>query len=296
MSSRCLSRHVDMRVQRPVRSTPTARCPLPAPTFWVETRRPQDALKIQRRPSRPDWLAPTVASVPNRRAALSLAIAVVMALTGCAKNASTTTATATAPAAPSVGPPSLPVAAVTAPSTTTTAEAPPTNAAPSVTASTPTAPPATAKPEPLEQIISKAAVRNMMVEGAACFDDPDQCDPTTFSASTGSARANSLSNLKDFRDHNYRTRTNTEDPDYLVVTDVTVADDHQNAVVLACYWDTGIIFQPKAAPDGSDIMVSTSKETAYFRFEMVPERGTWFIASSAITRHAPKENLCGPKH
>ena len=205
----------------------------------------------------------------------------IIALTSCA------TSTRTAPATVET----VAVTTTTAP-ITTTAPAPPVVTLPATTIPLPT----TTTLKSLEDAIAASVVKNVTVDRWACFDAPATCDPTSFTPTVGDLRATVVKLLKESVDAKWRTRRSTDDISYLVVRSVKVAEDRQSAEVVACEWNTEVVFEPNAKVVGGEIPVNIDKRSNEARYNAVRDKDRWLVASEeTITAYPPEENRCPPK-
>ena len=187
--------------------------------------------------------------------------------------ATTTTATVQPITAP---PPTTPVATTTAPTTIATKTAPPTEL------------------DALKETIKQAALDGFD-STEACVVAPEKCDVNRITPIQGTARFILSANIKKLIAAGQRGRRNLEDPSHLSVTSVVVGADQQRAVVLSCWWDTGIIYVPNGNPDGSDKLVDATKSSYEERYSMVLEDGQWLVELDEHLSVHPEVNTCVSK-
>jgi hypothetical protein len=144
----------------------------------------------------------------------------------------------------------------------------------------------------LEEIVKRAAIRQILVDDRECLANPIQCNVEAITSAVGPARANLLAVVKERQHLGWLSKTNISDPSYLVVTSVLVAPDGRSAAVEACFWNTNIVYEPNAAPDGSDIIVDETKETDAVHLVMLPVGGVWRLTDGTRTIRAEGRNLC----
>ena len=188
--------------------------------------------------------------------------------------AATTTAVTVKPI--TVPPPTTPVATTPAPTTIATKTAPPTEL------------------DTLKETIKQAAIRGRTVDIEACIASPERCNPVQITPIQGTARAILTNNIQKLVSSGQRARTNTPDPTSLTVTKIEVESDGGRAVVLACLWDTTILYVPRGNVDGSDKIIDDSKASFDERFTMVLEDGQWLTELAEDIAKHPDENTCRP--
>jgi hypothetical protein len=209
-----------------------------------------------------------------------LAVLVVASCGGSSKQA--------APAAPPV---SLAIATTAAPTT-----------APPATVQPPTAPPTTVAPttttmslQDLEKVVRARFLEIVGPKIEGCLANPVACDPSEFTAQEGPARAAYVKAVQAYVEHNWIARELSADSSYTVIQSITFDAKRTRATVLSCHWDTGVILQPAAAPDGSDIIVNDLKNSYEHDSLMVFENGTWKMSDKRdVTKHQGV-NTCPPR-
>ena len=193
-------------------------------------------------------------------------------------------------AAPAAPPISLGIATTRAPTT-----------APPETAPAPTAPPTTVAPttttislQDLEKIVRARflEIEGLQVEG--CLAKPAACDPTVFTAQAGPMRATYVKAVQELVDHKWIARQLVDDPSYSTVQSITFDEKRTKATVLNCRWSTGVVLQPAAGPDGSDIIVNELKNSYDQDSLMVLENGKWMIADKRVVTKHEGVNACAP--
>lgn len=127
----------------------------------------------------------------------------------------------------------------------------------------------------------------------ACLRDPDACDPTALTASTGSARANLTDAVNQLRSSDLRV--GPDDFGYMVIEGVSVDPSGQTAQVQACWWDTGVVYGPPATEGGEPVVVNNLHVTSRFDTTMVLEDGEWRISEEVRTARVEGVNECPPE-
>jgi hypothetical protein len=211
---------------------------------------------------------------------IALAVLTVASCGGSSKKA--------APAAPPI---SLAIATTAAPTT-----------APPATVRPPTAPPTTLAPTTttmsLQDLEKVVRARFLEIEGPqveGCLANPVVCDPKVFTAQEGSLRSVYVKAVQDLVDHKWISRQLLDDPSYSVVQSITFDAKRTRATVLNCRWSTGVVLQPAAGPDGSDVVVNDLKNSYDLNSLMVLESGKWMMADKReVTKHEGV-NACPPR-
>ena len=203
----------------------------------------------------------------------------VVALAGCGGSVRKAS-----PAAPIAVP-----AATTQPLATTVSTPVVTTAAPSTTAAATTT---TMSLADLERIVRLRLVENLGDETTQCLAAPNDCDPNAITSEQGPRRSVLAQNLKGFIERSWVSRQPVDDPSYFAIRSVVFDDKKTTATVLSCKWDTAVISQPSAAPDGSDIIVNDLKSTYELRSLMVLERGKWYVSDLQIVEENKGVNQC----
>ena len=236
----------------------------------------------------------------RQRPALTVILAVILTACGTAKASPlsrTTSSVALRPSTVASAAPTTSPAPLTAPTATTATTAVPTApTAPTATTTVPTA--TTAAPvtttiiESDESIMQRAITKNAIVDVYHCFARPTGCDLTQDTTTQGTFRFNVTSNAKHLADRNWQAKDDPADPTYITVRSATVTADRRSAVVMACLWDTGVIFEPNAAPDGTDIIADDVKKSHEMRFQMVYEHPRWLVSIAEDLSQKVAENTC----
>ena len=150
----------------------------------------------------------------------------------------------------------------------------------------------------LQDLEKVVRTRFLEIEGpevGGCLANPVACDPTVFTAQEGPMRATYVKAVQELVDHKWIARQLLDDPSYSVVQSVTFDAKRTRATVLSCRWSTGVVLQPAAAPDGSDIIVNDLKNSYDHDALMVLENAKWMMGDKrAVTKHEGV-NSCPPK-
>lgn len=192
-------------------------------------------------------------------------------------------------AAPVAPPISLAIATAAVPATAPPATVPP-----------PTAPPTTVAPTTTMSLqdLEKVVRARFLEIGPAvdrCRANPVACDPTAFTAQQGPLRAFYVKYVQALVEHKWIGREPLDDPSYTIVQSVTLDAKRTSARVLSCTWDTAIILQPAAGPDGSDIIANDLKESYDVESLMVLENGTWMPSDRPVVTKHEGVNACPPR-
>ena len=124
----------------------------------------------------------------------------------------------------------------------------------------------------------------------ACLREPDTCDPTALTASTGPARASLTDAVNQLRSSDLKV--GPDDFGYMVIEAVSVDASGQAAQVQACWWDTGVVYGPPATEGGDPVVVNNLQVTARFDTTMVLEAGEWRISEEVRTARVEGVNEC----
>lgn len=147
----------------------------------------------------------------------------------------------------------------------------------------------------LEKIVRARFLEIEGPEVGGCLSNPVTCDPTVFTALEGPARAAHVKAVQAYVEHKWIARQLLDDPSYSVVQSITFDTKRTRATVLNCRWSTGVVLQPAAGPDGSDIIVNDLKNSYDQDSLMVLENGKWMMADKReVTKHEGV-NACQPK-
>jgi hypothetical protein len=178
--------------------------------------------------------------------------------------------------APSNRPPAL----ATEPSATTTSTSSTTS-----TTTTTLAPTTT-----VDQIaITKQAVADAAVASREAYlyavynlDAPDALQRLEATAAAGSdSLALALDNIETLRTNGWRARPHPDIPDSLTVeseVDLLDGPPATTAEVTVCVIGAGIVYEPAAAPDGSDTIVNDEITARRSRMTLVLENGSWKLS------------------
>lgn len=159
----------------------------------------------------------------------------------------------------------------------TTCPAPP----PTTTAPPTTTPPTTIDPVAAEEaLVTEAAVgaRRSRLDSLINLDDPTAFAALeTYYVLEGPAYAEILRSLSDLRNEGWRVRANEEVADSLTVEEVSfeAGSSRIRAELVVCIVDTGIVYEPASAPDGSDTIVDDSVGAFRTRYIMALDSETW---------------------
>jgi hypothetical protein len=108
----------------------------------------------------------------------------------------------------------------------------------------------------------------------------------------GTAAAALSKTVSDLVSHNWRARPGSDS--YFVVESVSVAPGANTATTVECVWDTGVIYEPNAAPDGSDIIVNDQKTSERFQHTLYLESGRWMVGDEKTLEQHTGVNQCPP--
>ncbi len=203
----------------------------------------------------------------------------LLVLASCSGSSKPSAAVAAAPTA--TVPTTVAVAATTAVTVTTTAVAAPTTS--------------TTVAKILEVVVAEAAAQNWMVDREGCLLTIDTCDPTTFTPEGSAQRELVSKRVTDYRAANFRVRTNVDDPSYVVAKRVDLGADRTTAEVKACYWSTGIVFEPNEKATGGEIVSDDTKSSYDMVFQMVLVGKRWLISDYTVPTKYEGFNTCPAK-
>ena len=194
--------------------------------------------------------------------------------------------------------PSAALSSLRASSVTTTAAAAATSRTAATTAAAVTVPPSTTSitaAKSLELVVTEAAVQNWMVDREGCYLAIDTCDPTTFTPEGSDFRERVTKLVTDYRAANFKMRTNTDDPSYIVAKGTVLGADRTTAEVKACYWSTGIVFEPNEKAAGGEIISNDKKSSYDLVIHMVLIGRRWLITDNTRTTEYEGFNTCPAK-
>jgi hypothetical protein len=146
----------------------------------------------------------------------------------------------------------------------------------------------------LEKVV-RARFLEIDVELERCRANPVTCDPKVFTAQEGPMRAFYVGYVQSLVEHKWVGREPLDDPSYTVVQSITFDEKRTRATVLSCKWDTAVLLQPGASPDGSDIIVNDLKNSSDVETSMVLENGKWMMAQRPVVATHEGVNTCPPK-
>jgi hypothetical protein len=176
-------------------------------------------------------------------------------------------------AAPAAPPVSVAIATTAGPFTV----APPTVPAP-------TTPPTTAAPttttmslQELEKVVRQAHAQ-FWVDARLCTAAPASCDPAPFTAADSPLRAKLLESTKELVEKKWIVRRNGSDPSLAVVESISFDEKRTVATLKECVWDTALLVEPNAGPNGEDITVDGTKLSAESTVTAVLSDGRWLLS------------------
>ena len=126
----------------------------------------------------------------------------------------------------------------------------------------------------------------------ACLRAPKSCQPGTFTASTGPARAALTKTVSDLVAGDLLVGAG--DVAYMVVEKVTVTSP-TSAVVSSCWWDTGVVYGPAVTAGGAPVVVNDKRVTSRFDTTMALEQGKWLPSEELRTARMEGKNACPPQ-
>ena len=108
------------------------------------------------------------------------------------------------------------------------------------------------------------------------YDAPDALDVLSHSVVRDSPSwVLTTRNMETLRSHGWRSRENPEAPSTLTVEGEVTLLDATRAEATVCTIDSGVVFEPGAAPDGSDTIVNDQITAVRDRITMVLDGGVW---------------------
>jgi hypothetical protein len=209
---------------------------------------------------------------------------VLVVLASCSGSSKPSAAVAAAPVA------TVPTTAAAA-STSTAAATTSTVAAATVPPSTTS----TTAAKRLEVVVAEAAAQNWMTDREGCLVAIETCDPTSFTPEGSAQRELVSKRVTDYRAANFRVRTNVDDPSYVVAKRVDLGADRTTAEVKACYWSTGIVYEPNEKAAGGEIISDDTKSSYDMVFQMVLVGKRWLITDYTVPTKYEGFNTCPAK-
>jgi hypothetical protein len=192
--------------------------------------------------------------------------------------------------------PSAALSSLRASSVSTTPVAAATSTAAASTAVTvPLSTTSTTAAKSLEAVVAEATVQNWMVDRQGCLLAIETCDPTTFTPEGSVNRELVTKRVMDYRAANFRVRTNNDDPSYTVTKGVVLGADRTKAEVTACYWSTGVVFEPNERAAGGEIISNDKKSSYDMVFQVVLVGKRWLIADYTVPTEYEGFNSCPAK-
>jgi hypothetical protein len=147
----------------------------------------------------------------------------------------------------------------------------------------------------LELVVAEAAAQNWMADREGCLLAIETCDPTSFTPEGSAQRELVSKRVTDYRAANFRVRTNVDDPSYVVAKRVDLGEDRTTAEVNACYWSTGIVFEPNEKAAGGEIVSDDTKSSFDMVFQMVLVGKRWLISDYTVPTKYEGFNTCPAK-
>ena len=126
----------------------------------------------------------------------------------------------------------------------------------------------------------------------ACLRAPSTCDPSSLTASIGSARAALTKTVADLISG--ELFAGMEDPGYAVVESISFSDS-RTALVTSCWWDTGVLYGPPRQPGGPHLVINNLQVTSRFETTVTLEAGRWLTSEERRVSRLEGENQCPPK-
>ncbi len=94
-------------------------------------------------------------------------------------------------------------------------------------------------------------------------------------------------------ERNYEARETDTDKYSMVVTGVMLADDGRSAVVHVCLWDAVPVFQVRGAPDGTDVLINSERNSQYRKYVVYLEDLHWLVGDTTKLSDIKGRNTCG---
>lgn len=85
-----------------------------------------------------------------------------------------------------------------------------------------------------------------------------------------------------------------EDPGYQVVESIDFSDS-TTAVVVSCWWDTGVLYGPPAQPGGPPLIINNLQVTSRFGSTMKLAGGRWLVSEEQRISRVEGANECPPE-
>jgi hypothetical protein len=185
-----------------------------------------------------------------------------------------------------------------------------TSGEPSTTSTLSTPSPTTGTTQATTTTIDKIAATKQAIAAAAvqsrqdylyAVQNYDAPDALTVLGRTAAANSPALQlgvdNMNNLRSHGWKVRPNPTIPSSLTVeSDVDLLDGPPatRAQLTVCEIGSGIIYEPNAAPDGSDTIVNDEINARRSRVTMVLEGGSWKVYSGEELGTWNGEATCPP--
>ena len=125
-----------------------------------------------------------------------------------------------------------------------------------------------------------------------CLRSPATCDPSALTASVGPARAALTKTVADLVGGGLFV--GDEDTGYQVVESIDFSDS-TTAVVVSCWWDTGVLYGPPAQPGGPPLIINNLQVTSRFGSTMKLEGGRWLVSEEQRVSRVEGVNECPPE-
>lgn len=124
-----------------------------------------------------------------------------------------------------------------------------------------------------------------------CLQMPDACDPSALNA-PGSGAADALANtVRDMAGG--ELYMGAEPVGYAVVESVELSDS-ETAVVVACWWDTAVLYGPAVSAGSLPVVLNDLKVTARYESEMQLVDGIWKLTTEKLLERIEGVNQCPP--
>jgi hypothetical protein len=153
------------------------------------------------------------------------------------------------------------------------------------TTTTTVAPTTTVDPLAAEEAAASEAAEQARLARLNVLVSPD--DPAAIAAldqfyvAGSPARAEVDSSLIDLETEGWEVRPHSTVPETLTVEEISFGGPGA-ATLVVCIIDSGVIYEPGAAPDGGDVIVNDTVYAARSQYEMVMVDGAWKLADISL--------------
>lgn len=139
----------------------------------------------------------------------------------------------------------------------------------------------------------EAAYADSVASYWACVRAPASCDVGAQTASSGSAKTALGRTVADLASGGLHI--GPEDVGYTIVESVTVHHGGFRATVVACWWDTAVLYGPPAQLGGAEVVMNNKQSTSRFESVMYFEDGRWLVGDERRLERVEGANGCATR-